>query len=111
MNDALNKLIEAVEAGLPSPTNWRDFAALPEGDPDNPAPILAHRAYYGSLGAAKALHEALLPGWHWNISKDGVARVVVPSPLRPTPLIGRSENPARAWLLAVLRAYASESAA
>lgn len=60
---ALDALIEAVARGLPSPTNWRNFSAVPTGDEYNPGPILAHRAYYGDLNAAKALHEALLPGW------------------------------------------------
>ena len=61
-------------------------------------------AFGGSIDAAKALHEAVLPGWHWNVSKDGVARVVVPSILRPIPIVGNSANPARAWLLAILAA-------
>ena len=38
-------------------------------------------AYFGGLDAAKALHDALLPGWWW---------------VKPD---------ARAWLLAILRAY------
>lgn len=64
---ALQRLLDAVEAGLPSPTNWRDFEAIPTGTNDTPGPILAHRAYYGSLDAFKALFAELLKGWKFNV--------------------------------------------
>lgn len=116
--NALAALIEAVEAGNWTVTHWRDFAAVPVGDDDNPGPILAHRAYHGSLDAAKALHEALLPGWKvagihqedsglwWTELREGhitsYSRVVV------APHSFNAPNPARAWLLAVLRALAEK---
>lgn len=64
--EALDKLIKAIEAG-----------AIPLSDLDAFIPSLglntqgndAHSAYRGSLDAAKALHEALLPGWMWLARK------------------------------------------
>lgn len=122
MNDkqALRKLIEAVEEGaLPdedwrlmhdiwSPRNWHD---------------IGHNVRYsmhGSLDAAKALHEALLPGWkkvlNLNEFSDGsvVCTMFGPIPedagkweMAPT-WAARSDNPARAWILAILRAYEAQ---
>ena len=102
----LQRLLDAVEAGLPSPTNWRDFEAIPTGTNDTPGPILAHRAYYGSLDAAKALHEALLPGWDLLITtyEDGLFEVSVSEPLVVKTYDGLSEIIARAWLIAIIRA-------
>lgn len=97
-------LIEAMEAGLPSPTNWRNFASVQIGDDDNSGPVLAHRAYHGSLDAAKALHEALLPGWEWGRTEGNI---YVTDPRRgsmSTKWGGPNENPARSWLIAILRA-------
>lgn len=104
---ALDALIEAVERGLPSPTNWRNFSAVPTGAEDNPGPILAHRAYHGSLDAAKALHEALLPGWGWetgiNATFASIASVWRSG--RERAYGATSEIPARAWLLCQLKAH------
>jgi hypothetical protein len=99
--DALIKSLAKVEAGE---WDWRidwadwDCSSMPSiNDCKN--------AYNGSLDAAKALHEAVLPEWHWNVSKDGVARIVIPSRLRTIPTVGRSDSsPARAWLIAILKA-------
>ena len=94
------------EAGLPPPTNWRNFAAVPVGDDDNPGPILAHRAYYGSLDAAKALHETLLPGYLVELRQwlDSLCMATVRPPYAPAHQ-AQGETLARAWLLAILRAY------
>ncbi|RWR28801.1 hypothetical protein D2T31_11855 [Sinirhodobacter populi] len=106
----LDRLIEAVKAGLPSPTNWRNFAAVPAVDDDNSAPVLAHRAYHGSLDAAKALHEALLPGWLYHVGwTQGERRAFVNvwDPRREWGEIAvmMPDNPARTLLVAILRAY------
>lgn len=65
-------------------------------------------AYNGSLDAARALHEALLPGWEWCV--DGVDALVQEPHLpgritQAKPVYGAAQgNPARAWLLAILDA-------
>lgn len=109
---ALRELIEAVEAGAsiswgfgPSPSR----RALPEHWK------LAMDACHGSLDATRALHEAVLPGWGWNVTgcqayhgneayywayvcDDGVA-----------PIEAEADNHARAWLLAILKALEAQS--
>ena len=102
--EALDKLIAAVEAGaLPgedwrlmhdiwSPRNWHD---------------IGHNVRYsmgGSLDAAKALHEALLPGWDYIISRHD-AEMWQAGCYPDTIAAQIGGNPARAWLLAVLKAY------
>lgn len=110
--DALRKLIEAVEAGEWTLTHWRDFAAVPVGDDDNPGPILANRAYHGSLDAARALHEALLPGWDWTMNGNGQAVLWPPGDIeeqtRGAIETDIEDNPARALLLAILRTKLAE---
>ena len=53
------------------------------------------------MGAAKALHEAVLPGWGWALTDIGEAHILsADGPIAA----GESDNPARAWLLSILRA-------
>ena len=79
-------------------------------------------AYDGSLDAAKALHEAVLKGWtmdqmnQWH--EDGTPRGWAVHLLRHKPLPKKREQgsgfgitPARAWLLAILRALHAMEAA
>ena len=80
--------------------NWRD----------------AGNAYWhGDLNAAKALHDAVLPGWEWGVTDNEE------NPSGPAAFVARwgvdngfeasSNTPARAWLLAILEALiAVESA-
>jgi hypothetical protein len=73
--------------------------------------ISAHR---GSLDAAKALHEAVLPGFEANINAvprdDGFVAVWIEenaSKKKNARVFGFSEygiNPARAWLIAIIDA-------
>lgn len=102
---ALTRLAEKVDAGMATPF---DFCAdgLPE---EIVARNSAWNAYHGSLDAAKALHEAVLPGWEWHLGPSN-AKVY---PYNGSPLkswSGMADNPARAWLLAILRALAAEEA-
>lgn len=118
---ALDALIEAVEAGnlqhkpyggMPMATACyprdRDGRMMPETGGWNDGAAVS--AYHGSLDAAKALHEALLPGWDYRTGRDGddYHALVFRS--------GRMEehaddwqmcpnDPARAWLLSILKAY------
>ena len=74
-------------------------------------------AYRGSLDAAKALHEAVLPdGEGWEVYRTGKYPGMIPgsSPYKfaarvgyGTTYNGDSDNAARAWLLAILRALHS----
>lgn len=100
----LRALIEAVEAG----TFMMD--ALPW-----PHEVTAYEAFSGSLDAAKALHEALLPEWDWTINGNGQA-VVWPPGSADDQNRGSIETdiegqPARALLLAALRARLAEQEA
>ena len=69
----------------------------------------AQRAYGGSLDAAKALHEAVLPGWVWGCGFDGDDGfgAGVANGGREFVVHGGADNPARAWLLAILHALHS----
>ena len=66
----------------------------------------------GDLNAAKALHEALLPGWmpDMQMLTDGNWLVQMWSP-DGGPCVISVENAifARAWLLSILRAHAQEA--
>jgi hypothetical protein len=78
-------------------------AALGEIDANYGVGETVCRAFHGSLDAAKALHDALLPGWEWHLGPSN-AKVY---PYNGSPLKswgGMADNPARAWLLAILRA-------
>lgn len=103
----LDKLIEAVEAGS---IGWYDFPEVCEaiwGDgedcPNHMETIRA--AYQGNLNAAKRLHDVLLPGWMWNVVDDETT-VWPKYPGDPKDYQEGfcEDNPARAWLLAVLKA-------
>lgn len=98
----LRKLIEAVEAGAWSGSLKEVLGALGRIDLTTfPA------AYHGSLDAAKALHEALLTkDCHWSLSEDEDAA----GGYSATVFFGawfnaEAEEPARAWLIAILKAY------
>lgn len=119
---ALKELAEKVEAGAAP-----DYSLIRRGvvhDWDGVGDFVsrsyAWNAYIGSLDAAKALHEAVLPGWLVSIvpipsrltatySQDTVwhnaVRVFKPHVSGET---AKNTDPARAWLLAILRAKISE---
>lgn len=106
--DALKELLANVEAGEaagkfgPIMSNWWG------GD----SQIDAMRAYNGSLDAAKALHDDVLPGWttthahghrfnwSWNLTK------IENSGKRYA--CAESTTPARAWLCAILKALIAQ---
>lgn len=109
---ALTDLLEKVEAGDARPhqvfnafdTPCQDMALQQRAED-------AKNAYNGSLDAAKALHEAVLPGWGYAVSPQ-YARVVDPIPLYGSPNKSKdainADNPARAWLIALLKALIAE---
>lgn len=71
----------------------------------------AVQAYHGSLDAALALHEAVLPGWDFAVYADS-AEVSETKPgdgYDITEHYGAdSDTPARAWLIAILRALIAQ---
>lgn len=109
----LDRLIEAVEAGN---SEW-DATFLDRAEDDAPLSLAVLGAWLGSLDAAKRLHDALLPGPHSDTfitlgfsggaiihgSTDGQRPDIEAS------LLGT--NPARAWLLAILRALKAKGEA
>jgi hypothetical protein len=104
--DALIALRDAVKAG-----EWDQSAAWTSFGIGRCSQ--AERAYHGSLYAAKALHEAVLPGWYWHVNSAddrqhhaaNVSRDEASSFYFVT-----APNPARAWLLAILEALIAEAA-
>jgi hypothetical protein len=67
--------------------------------------LTAALAFDGSLDAAKALHEVVLPGYAWQVCQEtkSVAQVAHADAMYfEEPFV--SYTPARAWLLAILSA-------
>jgi hypothetical protein len=64
-------------------------------------------AYDGSLDAAKALHDAVLPGWFWSIDSEDCG-VCLYTHLLDDAVLGADDNPARAWLIAILEALIAQ---
>jgi len=108
MGDALTRLADAVEAGAATEADFD--AAWPHAM--NGEHYYAKTAYNGSLDAAKALHDAELPAMFWNmghldIPSLGYVCTVADGHFADSPSWrGYAMNPARAWLLAILRALA-----
>lgn len=115
--EALTALLAKVEAGAApeygifresrSPTIWSGLHGDFRSD--------AWNAYNGSLDAAKALHEAVLPGWDWAVFVDGRPGAQVSA---PDDHIGKyktfsstemSCSPARAFLQTILAALIAEA--
>jgi hypothetical protein len=80
--------------------------------------VKAYEAYNGSLDAAKALHEAVLPELGWEVMRTSKYPGMVPGSSRfefradvgwGTTWVGRAADPARAWLIAILQALISEA--
>lgn len=113
MGDALTRLADAVEAGtLPRPLPFPVYQAA-----------MVISAYNGSLDAAKALHEAVLPGWGvtslcqlWDVTPSGeyigigndwaIELHHSNGDVQSHEACATASDPARAWLLAIIRALA-----
>ena len=113
--DALRELRKMVAAGaFPGDIFGSSFGP-------NIAILTPYEAFSGSLDAAKALHEALLPGWDINISMSPCSEgwetainiwngQMAPDSREVVILDDEAENPARAWLLAILDALIAKEA-
>lgn len=68
-------------------------------------------AYIGSLDAAKALHEALIPGWSYNLA-PGFCHAMPPHDNEDQEEhTGVDDNLSRAWLIAILKALIAKEEA
>jgi hypothetical protein len=106
----LERLIAAVEAGAlcqGDVLSLEDGAmidgALARAGADQALWEEVTMAMNGSLDAALRLHEALLPGSWYQISHWPMPNMTL---VRVGSFEGRDDIPARAWLLAILRALA-----
>lgn len=112
---ALDELIKAVEAGNMRFAEKAMIVLLLDDTRLNQKHMM--KAYHGSLDAAKALHDALLPGCsQYSIITDPTC-LCVKVAWWPNGLSGEAcwqgegwseDIPARAWLLAILRAYRAQ---
>jgi hypothetical protein len=111
--DALTELLAKVEAG-----DWCTklaLKALPESHVNDshewidPIGWASRALRNGSLDAAKALHEAVLPDWRithaFGLISGEVAKFNLTHNKKPSTYVkAESNNPARAWLIAILKA-------
>lgn len=111
MTTDLDRMIEAVEAG-----EWDHASAASSAEKwlmRKPGRYYgpAYSAFGGSIDAAVALLEALLPDWDWSSHGNGQATLWPPGNIaqQNAGAINTKidDRPARALLLATLRAYRS----
>lgn len=112
MTTDLGRLIEAVEAGDDAAFRRYNRAVFATPAQDMGLQLReddSYRAYRDSLDAAVALHEVLLPGWWAEISIRGSVHhaEVEEAGGGATACANNMPDPARALLLATLRAYSS----
>ena len=112
--DALRALLAKVEAGeSPSRSEWREvFPNTPEDD-DYPQSMMAASAAVGWIDAARALHQAVLPDEGWEVWRTGKYPGMIPGSCSKQYAAsvgwgrthrGEDDDPARAWLMAILKA-------
>ncbi|WP_411975973.1 hypothetical protein [Sulfitobacter faviae] len=102
MSNALDDLIAKVGAGTWPGADMHDALGTDRRGE------LAYDAYNGSLDAALALHNAVLPTWDWRAEENVNGYVSHIGPAReefmPSTMAVSLESAARAWLIAILRA-------
>ena len=113
--DAPTELLAKVEAGgAPSHDEWRNaFDLLTEVRPSEQYHQIlkgrARLALMGSLNAARDLHDAVLPGWHINLTLDFCSVFPDGNDGEQLAHTGHFKNsPARAWLIAILKALIAD---
>lgn len=100
----IRKLIEAVEGPAAIRRTWAKDAL---GSPHLSA-YVDHAANGGSLDAARALHEALIPSCQANVELSGEVWVLGDETEWMYIEAKVYDNPARAWILAILKAYETQ---
>jgi len=118
---ALTRLAEKVEAGEATEYDFLTWREGLSGTRKESAIML--KAYNGSLNAAMALHEAVLPGWGvtslcqlWDVTPSGeyigigndwsIELHHSNGDIQSHEACATASDPARAWLLAIIRALA-----
>ena len=105
MTEALDKLIAAVEAGDltidGAPALSMEMSGIVYAAMGDDLWATCVDAFDGSLDSAVALKDALLPGWHWGVDEDEECSAWV---RLDGCIVSYSATPARALLLATLRA-------
>jgi hypothetical protein len=113
---SLIELRDKVKAGeiLQSVDAVDAFPMTPDGDVTW---LHACKASQGSLDAAKALHEAVLPMHDWCVTNDASHAgdeegpcAMIAHELGGVELQQQSPSPARAWLLAILESLIAKEA-
>ncbi|MBO9437293.1 hypothetical protein J7354_01335 [Sulfitobacter sp. R18_2] len=107
MSNALDDLIEKVEGGKATHADFQAAAYVLEGFHGR-----AQEAYEEHcLTAACVVHEEMLPDWEWEVSNHGgtEGRSAVQLQVKGDPqdrewVWGIDAIPARAWLIAILKA-------
>jgi len=105
--EEIRDLIEKIKAGeLPeeyslSALGAKPFRALPFSER-----LWAAYAYSGNLSAAQKLHEALLRSRRFELESYG--KFCECAIIDGINYYGEAENLARAWLIAILKAYAAQ---
>ena len=110
-NDAIKQMLTQIEAGcFPEDILVRDLGLDVVAESTGlPIIKMMYEAFSGSMDAAKGLHEALLSSWPWSVKTLATggfhAWTNHAYGLRSLGYTGvASGNPARAWLIAILRA-------
>lgn len=104
----LDKLIEAVEGGVRLPMDGGAYRLFKDGW------LHVFDAYHGSLDAAKALHDALLPGWTRDVDATAPECGITVTLHKVTSFsdseVISADMPceARSWILAILKAYRAQ---
>jgi hypothetical protein len=108
--EALKELAKKVEAGSAFGCDYG--CILDDWPKDSGVRMDADSAYHGSLDAALALHEAVLPGCQFHIATEanGEGFVAEIFDCKRDRFIAHActDRPARAWLLAILRALIAQ---
>tara|TARA_R110000851_G_scaffold288046_1_gene442121 strand:+ start:266 stop:616 length:351 start_codon:yes stop_codon:yes gene_type:complete len=106
---ALQELLAKVEAGDCNGVSDAVQGMYPNdiGFSLTPEALTILNAYNGSLDAAKKLHDAVLPDWHFNISSEANGNgyvVALTDAYWIDRSLGCAINPARTWLIAIIKA-------
>ena len=105
---SLQELRDKVAAGELGARKWTPKELMVMQRALGPCPENARKAIEGSLDAAVAFLEAVLPGWDWEVSSGPEAIVKDMGSKEPVTIYeAEADTPARALLLATLEALIS----